>query len=179
MNVRSSAFALTRASSLSSEALARAGVPTCVAEVPGIESMVGDWAIFDSEGTPIGRSRIVAQCGGAMLHEERLLNGQAPESLWLCHVEARGWCQLDLAPSGWIRELVAQTPVALVRPTYDPIAMVGVALPEEGEPAALRLSFVLESADRGRRHLEISRDGGERWCTVYDYRYLRLFLHVG
>lgn len=144
--------------------------PTADAALPpAMDTLAGDWEIFDADGKRVGRSRILAQRQGAMLYEERSVGDGPPQQLWLYNAETHGgWSQLFVAPDGRIREFPAQSP-----PDAQPMLMGAEVRLADGAQVRFRLSMRLSSPDEHLRRLEISRDAGTSWKPVFDYRYRR------
>lgn len=135
----------------------------------GIEALLGDWEIFDAAGKSLGQSRVIAQRPGSMLYEERSIAGAPLQQLWLYNAETRGgWSQLFVAPNGMVREFALQSASGAW-----PMIMGGDVRLADGATATFRLTLSIEDDGGNCRLLEMSRDGGDRWQTVFDYRYRR------
>ena len=133
-----------------------------------LDFLVGDWQVTDAAGR-IGRSHIIAQVPGAMLYELREVGGDGPLPLWFEYSErGAGWIQLFPSPAG-IREFALLSP-----PGAWPMVFGADVTLQDGSRARFRLTMSRASADRNRRLLEMSRDGGGSWATVFDYEYRRV-----
>jgi hypothetical protein len=133
-----------------------------------LDFLAGEWAITGPGGVT-GRSHIVAQLPGAMLFELRDIEGEGPLPLWFERSErTHGWIQLFPAPGG-IREFTLLSPQG-----EWPMVFGAEVTLRDGGHARFRLTMSRTSVDENRRLLEISRDGGSAWATVFDYHYRRL-----
>jgi hypothetical protein len=136
---------------------------------PQLDFLAGSWALHDPSGTRVGSSRIVVQASNAMLFEERQVGNAAMQPLWFANVESSGrWTQYFVGALGLIRAFVAES-----GPGAWPIVMGADVTLRDGTPVRFRMTMSRASADETRRILEISRDGGAAWSTVFDYVYRR------
>lgn len=134
-----------------------------------LDFLVGSWEIEDANGQLIGTAEIVAQVPHTMLYEQRTIGDGPAQSLWLENAERNdGWTQLFVGPVGQTRQFV---PWSL--PGEWPLVLGADITLQDGTPVRFRMTLSHESNDASRRHLEISRDGGHSWETVFDYLYRR------
>jgi hypothetical protein len=139
------------------------------APAPGqLDFLAGDWAISDASGSVVGRSHIVVQAPGVALYEERRV-GEEMQPLWFQRVEhQQAWTQLFVGAAGMVREFPASS-----APGAWPVVMGADVTLRDGTPVRFRLTMTRASDDDSRRVLEMSRDQGTSWSTVFDYRYRR------
>jgi len=132
-----------------------------------MDFMEGTWIIENSDGDVVGRSEIVAQVHGTMLYERRTIGDADPQPLWLENAERNnGWTQLFVGPNGQTREFIPRT-----APGEWPLVLGADVTLQDGSPARFRMTITRESDRLSRRHLEISRDRGDAWKTVFHYTY--------
>lgn len=130
--------------------------------------LAGDWAVSDASGAVVGRSHIVMQAPGAALYEERRV-GTEMQPLWFVRSERhQAWTQLFVGVSGMVREFPATS-----APGTWPMVMGADVTLRDGTPVRFRLTMTRTTDDDSRRVLEVSRDQGTTWSTVFDYRYRR------
>lgn len=144
---------------------------TSVQADPGsqLDSLAGSWEIRDPTGKPIGTSQIVVQAPEAMIYEMRQVGDEAPQPIWFSQFERHGkWSQLFVGANGSLREFVTQS-----APGVWPIVMAGDVILRDKTPARFRLTMFQPSDTNSRRMLEISRDAGATWNTVFEYEYVR------
>ena len=134
-----------------------------------LDFLAGEWSIHDASGARVGRSHIVVQAPNAMLFEQRVVGDRAPQPLWFEHAEAGDrWSQLFVGALGLIRAFRAETPTG-----QWPIVMGADVTLRDGTPVRFRMTMSKASEDETRRLLEMSRDQGASWNTVFDYSYRR------
>ena len=134
-----------------------------------LDFLAGDWDLYDPSGARIGHSRILVQAPGAMLFEERLVGEDHPQPLWFENSEADGgWIQLFVGIRGLVREFRTTSP-----PGEWPLVMGADVTLRDGTPVRFRMTMSRRSNDETRRILEVTRDGGTQWDTVFDYGYRR------
>lgn len=135
---------------------------------PRLDFLVGKWTLHDVTGKQVGHSCIVAQVPGTMLFEQRTVGDGKPQPLWFENAERHGgWTQLFVGPKGMTREFVPAS-VAVW-----PMVMGSRVTLQDGTQAQFRMTLTRESGNHTRRLLEISRDLGDTWRTVFDYHYRR------
>lgn len=145
-------------------------VPTTEASLRQLDFLDGSWVIEDTDGEQIGFAEIVAQVPGTMLYERRTVGDGAAQSLWLENAERNGgWTQLFVGPVGQTREFVPWS-----APGKWPLVLGADVTLQDGTPVRFRMTLTRESEDASGRRLEISRDGGGNWKTLFDYRYRRV-----
>ena len=133
-----------------------------------LDGWAGTWAIANSEGRRIGHSRIEEQAPQLMVFEVREVEGNPPQPLWFEYSERnKGWTQLFRGPFG-IREFGPLSP-----PGEWPLRLGADVVLRDGTPVTYRMAVTRISADAYRRLLEVSRDKGKSWQTVFDYQYSR------
>lgn len=144
--------------------------PPAFAQPPSqLDFLGGDWTLHDSSGAQVGRSRIVVQAPGAMLFEERIVDGGEAQPIWFENSERNGgWTQLFVGAAGLMREFNTLSATGVW-----PIVMGGDVTLRDGTPVKFRLTMSRDSDDLTRRVLEISRDSGATWAPVFDYVYRR------
>ncbi len=148
---------------ISAPALAQPAPPA------SLDFLAGAWMLFDATGAEIGASRIEVQAPGAMLFERRTVGASAAQPIWFENSEsAGGWSQLFLAASGQIRAFPTQS-----APGVWPIVMGADTTLRDGARVRFRLTMSRASDNETRRVLEMSRDQGGSWTTVFDYIYRR------
>ena len=138
------------------------------AERGQLDFLAGDWTLFDASGKSVGKSHIELQLPGAMIYEVRTdLDGKLP--VWFVNSEAKGgWVQLFPGPAGSLREF---TPLSKMGEW--PLLLGSDAVLRDGRKVKFRLTMERASDSESRRALEMSPDGGAKWSTVFDYRYVR------
>jgi hypothetical protein len=150
--------------------LAGLAAPVQAQEASGLDFLEGQWRIEDPSGHPVGTSDIVSQFPGAMLFEQRSIGDREPQALWFENAERNGgWTQLFVDPTGMTREFIPRSESG-----QWPVAMGANTTLQNGQDVEFRMTLNRDSADRSRRILEISRDGGESWSTIFDYQYVRI-----
>lgn len=134
-----------------------------------LDALAGEWIVFDEAGRQVGHSQVVAQVPGTMLFEQRVIGDKPPQPLWFENAERNnGWTQLFVGPAGMTREFKPMSP-----PGQWPIVMGSDVVLQDGTPVKFRMTVSPISDDAFRRLLEISRDSGANWKSVFDYRYRR------
>lgn len=134
-----------------------------------LDFLVGDWALFDANGKQVGTSTIVAEFPGSMLLETRKVDGQPPQPLWFENAEAEGgWSQLFVGPQGKVRMFKPVSPQSKW-----PLELGSDVTLQDGTPVRFKMTMTHPSAERSNRKLEMSRDAGATWTTVFDYEYRR------
>lgn len=144
----------------------------CLAQAtpaPGqLDFLAGDWTISDPSSAVVDRSHIVVQAPGVALYEERRV-GQDMQPLWFQRVEHhQAWTQLFIGAAGMTREFPASSAAGVW-----PVVMGADVTLRDGTPVRFRMTMTRASDDDSRRVLEMSRDQGASWNTVFDYRYRR------
>jgi hypothetical protein len=143
--------------------------PAAVSGSGRVDFLVGDWAIYDQAGKQVGTSHVDAQVPGSMLLEMRRVDGE-PQPLW-CENSERdgGWIQLFIGPKGQIR---AFTPVS--KPGEWPLVIGADVVLQDGIPARFRVTMPQPHDRKSLRKLEMSKDSGRSWSTVFAYEYRRV-----
>lgn len=133
-----------------------------------LDILAGDWTLTDASGVT-GRSHVEIAAPGAMLFERREVGADGPLPLWFAYSErTRGWVQLFPSPNG-LREF----PLLSAAGQW-PLIFGGEVTLQGGASARFRLTMTQPGPDRGERRLEMSRDAGANWQTVFVYTYRRL-----
>jgi hypothetical protein len=134
-----------------------------------LDFLGGNWDLFDAAGKKVGDSTITVHAPGAALFELRTADGGEGQPLWFFNSERdKGWVQLFLGPSNQARAFTLQSP-----PNSWPLVLGADVVLRDGTPARFRMTMTRASADLSRRKLEMSRDQGATWSTVFDYEYRR------
>ena len=131
--------------------------------------LAGEWVIHDATGETIGWSRIDEQADNAVLFEIRTIGDKKGQPLWFVNSEADGdWEQLFLGPTGAVRAFSAQSQTGAW-----PMVLGSSVTLADGTPAQFRMTIIKADDDHSRRTLEISKDAGASWTTIFDYDYRR------
>lgn len=134
-----------------------------------LDFLEGRWDIFDPSGERLGASDIEVQASEAMLVEARTIGSRSPQRLWLANTEADGgWIQLFVAVNSTLREFRTRS-----APGEWPLVLGAHVDTADGAEVDYRMTISAPSRDESRRLLEVSRDGGATWMSVFDYRYVR------
>lgn len=132
-----------------------------------LDVLAGDWTLTDAEGVP-GRSHVEIVAPGTMLFERREVGSDGPLPLWFAYSErAHGWVQLFPGPNG-LREFELLSAAG-----QWPLIFGGDVTLQDGSAARFRLTMSQPTPDHGERHLEMSRDAGANWQTIFRYAYRR------
>ena len=129
---------------------------------------VGEWDVFDPEGTPAGRNRITALFDGCALREEwEGASGFRGTSLNAWSAQTGRWHQTWTDSSGLLLQLDGGLRDGVM-------VLEGEApLPEQGDRLLghrISWSRLDGQPDRLRQHWEVERSDGT-WQTVFDGRY--------
>jgi hypothetical protein len=120
-------------------------------------------------GERLGASEIEVQASDAMLVEARTIGSRSPQRLWLANTEADGgWIQPFVAVNSTPREFRTRS-----APGEWPLVLGAHVDTADGAEVDYRMTISAPSRDESRRLLEVSRDGGATWMSVFDYRYVR------
>jgi hypothetical protein len=139
------------------------------AQAAALDSLAGDWQIFDAAGKLTGASTIAATVKGALLAEVRTnLKGEETAMWWVNSEAAGNWKQLIVGANGLMRETL---PVS--RRGEWPLVLAGTFTNPDGATASFRLSLFHVGADESKRKLETSKDGGATWSVIFDQTYRR------
>lgn len=134
-----------------------------------LDFLAGQYDVLDADGTVLGQASVHVRIPGAVIEEDRRIGERAPQLMWLARLEhADGWTQIFQSPAG-MREFPRLSPKGAW-----PIVFGGDVTLASGAPASFRLTISGSEPAKHRRLLEISRDGGESWATVFDYTYRRV-----
>ena len=148
---------------------AQPAAPDAAASAIDLDILGGQWDLYDSSGKKVGASTITVQAPGAALFEQRTADGGEAQPLWFINSERdKGWIQLFLGPSNQARAFTLQSPA-----NSWPLVLGSDVVLRDGTPARFRMTLTRASADLSRRKLEMSRDQGASWSTVFDYEYRR------
>lgn len=139
------------------------------AEPVDLGFLSGSWTIHDGTGEKIGWSRIEEQADNAVLFEIRTIGDKEGQPLWFVNSEQDGdWEQLFLGPAGAVRAFKAQSQAGAW-----PMILGSTVTLKDGTPAQFRMTISKTDDAHTRRVLEMSKDGGATWATVFDYDYRR------
>ena len=150
-------------------ALFLTAAPAVASEPADLDFFVGAWSIHAFDGKAVGASLIEEQAQGAVYYEVRTVGEGAAQPLWFVNSEAAGgWTQLFLGPASRVR---AFNPVSA--PGEWPLVLGSDVVLQDGTAARFRMTISKSGDDKSRRVLELSKDGGATWSTVFDYEYRR------
>ncbi len=144
-------------------------LPALASDPVDLSFLAGDFAIHDPAGAEIGEAAAIEEAADAVIRETRKVGDGAPQILWFVNDEEKGgWRQLFVAATGRVR---AFDPVSAAGEW--PLVLGSETTLKDGTTARFRMTLSKTGDDRARRLLEMSKDDGATWTTVFDYDYRR------
>lgn len=132
---------------------------------------VGNWDVFDlGSGKKDGTNRIEKTLKGCVIIENwtEAADGSEGKSLFYVQRASGQWKQVWVEDSGGMKEKSLQDSY-----TGDGVQFLGEIPHKSGGSHLDRTTLRPLPGDRVRQTIEISRDGGKQWETVYDAEYRR------
>jgi len=145
----------------------------CVAapEHRAFDFWVGEWDVrpADHPERPPSHSRIERIEDGCVIYEQYTTpQGYSGRSFNAYHPEKREWQQFWVDNAGGIHHYRGQAKDGNLY--YE---AASVALPGEGAPVRLKMTFFNLGKDKVRQFFEKSADGGKTWSKLWDLIYTR------
>lgn len=129
---------------------------------------VGEWQVFNAQGTVVGESKIVKLLSDAVILENWFgASGFEGKSFNHFHMESGKWIQYWVDQGSgriYFEGNFDETQNAMVLNELD--------LNDAGKPQR-RLSFFNLSPDSVRQFSQLSSDSGQTWSVEYDFMYVR------
>jgi len=128
---------------------------------------VGEWTVYNTDGTHVGDSKIQLLLDGCLILENWTgLSGSTGKSMNFYNPETGHWQQTWVSARGNIIEYIGD---------YANNKMVYYATVQDndGNPEQNRLTFFNLAPDSVRQFSQRSADGGKTWSTEYDLMYVR------
>lgn len=136
-----------------------------------LDFWVGEWDVFDfKSGQRDGANRIEKILKGCAISENwsEASDGSEGKSLFYVQRASGQWKQVWVEDSGGMKEKSLQDSY-----TGEGVRFQGEILHKNGGSHLDRTTLIPQSGGRVRQTIEISRDGGKTWETVYDAEYRR------
>jgi tetratricopeptide (TPR) repeat protein len=138
------------------------------AEIPlerAFDFWLGEWDVFDPEGTLAGTSRISSETGGRIIEENWVAaNGATGKSI--SYVDTDGnWKQLWVDKDGEVIELTG-------RVLDDGLFFEGLHTYANGYTEQIRVQYTPLADGRVKQIIEQSKDEGESWYGWFDGTYV-------
>jgi hypothetical protein len=130
---------------------------------------IGDWAVTDSQGNPMGKSEIRPDLDGCVVVENWTAPGGSPNGRNTdgYNQEDKGWHRYfaDTRGHAHVFEGVAKG---------DSIEYEGTSKGENGKPVLNRLTISLDGPDKMSQLWQKSRDGGKTWERAFQGNFSRI-----
>ena len=138
-----------------------------------LDFWIGHWRVVDAAGIEVGRNqaeKVLAGC--AVIEHWRASDGSQGKSLFFYNADNQLWRQVwvteDTRPAGGLKEKTLVSPASEVALRFQGL------LQSASQAVILDRTTLTPLADgRVQQTIEISRDGGRSWQTVFDAFYQR------
>jgi len=141
--------------------------PCAAAEYRQFDFWIGEWEVFDRDGSVAGRNRVESIEGGCGVQENwTAAGGGTGRSINTYSPGDKQWHQHWLGSGGGILDLAGTF-------SNDALTLSGTSYGAGGARIDNRLQFTKNADGTVRQFWQQSRDGGRTWSVAFDGKYVR------